>query len=79
MRCSRTASPAGYDDARRIFNGLIDKRPAMKRIDVDPQARTARAQGGLTWGEFNDATAEHGLATTGGVISTTGIAELTLG
>ncbi len=120
---------AGYDEARRLYNGLIDKRPAliarprssadaaaavafareggleisirggghgvagravadgaltidlslMKQVIVDPEARTARAGGGANWGEFNDATAEHGLATTGGLISTTGIAGLTLG
>jgi len=120
---------AGYDKARRIHNGLIDKRPAliarclgtadvvdavnfardrgievairggghnvagksvcdgglmldlsrMKGIHVDPELRTARAQGGVTWREFNRATQLHGLATTGGVISTTGIAGLTLG
>lgn len=120
---------ADYDDARRIHNGLIDKRPAliarcrstadvvaavgraravgleisvrggghnvagravtagglmidlspMKDIVVDTRARTARAQPGLTWGEFNTATAAHGLATTGGVVSTTGISGLTLG
>lgn len=119
----------GYDDARRIHNGLIDKRPAMiarcrttadvvaavararhddleisvrggghnvagkavtagglmidlspmKEIGVDPRARTARAQPGLTWGDFNIATAAHGLATTGGIVSTTGISGLTLG
>ena len=44
-----------------------------------PKARTARAQGGLTWGGFNRETQLHGLATTGGVISTTGIGGLTLG
>ena len=38
-----------------------------------------RAEAGLTWAELNDATAEHGLAVTGGAISTTGIAGLTLG
>ena len=119
----------GYDDARRIHNGLIDKRPAviarcrttadvvaavararrddleisvrggghnvagravtagglmidlspMKEVGVDPSTRTARAQPGLTWGEFNIATAAHGLATTGGIVSTTGISGLTLG
>jgi FAD/FMN-containing dehydrogenase len=119
----------GYDDARHVYNGLIDKRPAliararsapdvaaaiaaareagleisvrggghgvagravtdgglmidlslMKDIEVDPDRRTARAGGGVTWAEFNDATAAHGLATTGGVVSTTGIAGLTLG
>ena len=120
---------ADYDEARKVHNGLIDKRPAliarcrgladivdavkmardqklevavrggghnvagratidrgmmidlslMKGIHVDPKARTALAQGGLTWNEFNRETQLHGLATTGGVVSTTGIAGLTLG
>ena len=123
------AGDAGYDEARRVHNGLIDKRPAliaqcrgaaditdaielartqqlqvavrggghnvagratvddgvmidlslMKGIHVDPKARTVRAQGGVTWNEFNRETQLHGLATTGGVVSTTGIAGLTLG
>ena len=51
----------------------------MKGIQVDPDARTVRAEGGVLWGELNDATATHGLAVTGGAISTTGIAGLTLG
>jgi FAD/FMN-containing dehydrogenase len=51
----------------------------MKGIHVDPDARTVRAQGGVTWGELNRETQLHGLAVTGGVISTTGIAGLTLG
>ena len=120
---------AGYDAARRVHNGLIDKRPAliarcqgvadvadavklartlnlevavrggghnvagratvdnglmidlapMKGIHVDPGARTARAQGGVLWKELNRDTQVHGLATTGGVVSTTGVAGLTLG
>src|SRR5688572_16445696 len=120
---------SGYDDVRRIHNGMIDRHPAsiarclgtadiadsvnfartrgveaavsggghnvagravcddglmldlslMKGIHVDPVRRTARAQGGVTWREFNRETQAHGLATTGGVISTTGIAGLTLG
>jgi len=118
-----------YDEARRVHNGLIDKRPAliaqcrgmadivdavqlarrlqldvavrggghnvagratidggliidlspMKGIHVDAKAHTARAEGGVTWGEFNRETQLHGLATTGGVVSTTGMAGLTLG
>jgi FAD/FMN-containing dehydrogenase len=122
-------SDPGYDDARKVHNGLVDKRPAliarcrgaadiveavnlarglnlevavrggghnvagratvdsgvmidlspMRGIHVDPRTRTARAQGGLTWNEFNRETQLHGLATTGGVVSTTGIAGLTLG
>jgi FAD/FMN-containing dehydrogenase len=120
---------AGYDDARKVHNGLVDKRPAliarchgvadvvaaldlacrlglevavrggghnvagratidggvvvdlspMKGIRVDPQRRTVWAQGGATWGELNRETQLHGLAVTGGVVSSTGIAGLTLG
>ena len=134
MRSSFTGeliSPAdpGYDQSRRVHNGLIDKRPAliarcrtvpdvadavrtgrahaaeisvrggghgvaglavtdgglmidlaaMKGIKVDPRRRTIWAQGGVTWKELNRAAALHGLATTGGVVSSTGIAGLTLG
>src|SRR5919197_1401383 len=59
--------------------GLMIDLAEMKGIYVDPDARTVRAQGGVTWGEFNKETFLHGLATTGGVVSTTGIAGLTLG
>ncbi len=119
----------GYDEARRVWNGAIDRRPAliarcagaddvveavrfarerellvsvrggghavaghavcddglmidlslMKSVRVDPQARTARAAGGLVWSELDKATQPHGLATTGGIISHTGIGGLTLG
>jgi FAD binding domain/Berberine and berberine like len=51
----------------------------MKAIEVDPAVQTARADAGMTWGEFDAATQEHGLAVTGGRFSTTGIAGLTLG
>jgi FAD/FMN-containing dehydrogenase len=120
---------AGYDAARAIHNGLVDRRPAlivrcrttsdlvaalaiarraglevsvrggghnvagravtdggmmisladMKDIAVDPEGATVTAQAGVTWGELNAATGAHGLAVTGGVVSTTGIAGLTLG
>jgi len=120
---------AGYDAARHVWNGSIDRKPAliarctgaadviaavafarangllvsvrggghnvtgnavcdgglmidlspMKGVRVDPVARTVRAQGGVTWGELDHETQAFGLATTGGQISTTGIAGLTLG
>ena len=57
---------------------MIDLAP-MQGIHVDPRRRTVRAQPGLTWRTFNRAAGLHGLATTGGVVSTTGIAGLTLG
>ena len=119
----------GYEQTRRVHNGLINKRPGliarcrtvpdivdavtigrergteisvrggghgvaglavtdgglmidlapMKGIKVDRRRRTVWAQGGVTWNELNRAAACHGLATTGGVVSTTGIAGLTLG
>ena len=119
----------GYDGARKVWNGMIDRRPAliarcagvadvvaavrfarthellvsvrggghnitgnavcegglmidlsrMKSVRVDPARRTARAEAGLTWGEYNHETQAFGLASTGGVVSTTGIAGLTLG
>jgi hypothetical protein len=119
----------GYDEARRVWNGAIDRRPAliarcagsddvaeavrfarahdllvsvrggghsvaghgvcddglmidlslMKAVRVDPEGRAARAAGGLLWGELDRATQAFGLATTGGIISHTGIGGLTLG
>jgi FAD/FMN-containing dehydrogenase len=59
--------------------GLMIDLAEMKGMYVDPEARTIRAQGGVIWSEFNRETAVHGLAVTGGAISTTGIAGLTLG
>lgn len=119
----------GYEESRRVFNAMIDRRPgliarctgvadviaaveyaranelaiavrggghgvmgyatvddgividlsSMKGIYVDSAARTARAQAGLTWGEFDRETEVFGLATTGGRVSTTGVGGLTLG
>jgi hypothetical protein len=119
----------GYDEARRIWNGAIDRRPAliarcvgaddvvravrfarerdlavsvrggghsvagdsvceggvmidlslMRSIRVDPHTGTARAAGGALWSDVDRATAPHGLATTGGIISHTGVGGLTLG
>lgn len=120
---------AEYDEARKVYNAMIDRRPRvivqaanaddvvaavnfarandlpvairggghsvpgfgtaddavvidlvnMRTVDVDPDKQTAKAGGGTTWNGFNEATNKHGLATTGGLISTTGIAGLTLG
>lgn len=124
-----TRADSDYDGFRRIWNGMIDHKPAvivrcttandvrmavklaraeglplsvrggghgvagnavcdsgvmvdlsaMKDIRVDPQARLATAGPGMLWGEFDRATQAHGLATTGGQISHTGVAGLTLG
>ncbi len=60
-------------------DGLVLDLGAMRGIRVDPARRTVRAEGGCTWGDLNHATAAFGLATTGGIVSTTGIAGLTLG
>ncbi|GAA0509565.1 oxidoreductase [Saccharopolyspora subtropica] len=60
-------------------DGVVVDLSPMRGVRVDPAARTARAEGGATWGDFNAATHAFGLATTGGIISTTGIAGLTLG
>jgi FAD/FMN-containing dehydrogenase len=120
---------SAYDEARQVWNGLIDRRPgaiarctgtadvvaavdlarthrpvvsvrggghqvaggavcddglvidlsAMRGVWVDPVARRAWAQGGVTWGELDRETQLHGLVTPGGEISTTGIAGFTLG
>ena len=60
-------------------DGLVIDMAAMHSVRVDPRNKTARAEAGTTWGDFNHATHAFGLATTGGIISTTGIAGLTLG
>jgi FAD/FMN-containing dehydrogenase len=60
-------------------DGLVVDLSRMKGIRVDPERRTVRTEGGCTWGDLNHATNAFGLATTGGIVSTTGIAGLTLG
>ena len=60
-------------------DGLVLDLGQMKGIRVDPERRTVRAQGGCTWGDLDHATHAFGLAAPGGVVSTTGIAGLTLG
>jgi FAD/FMN-containing dehydrogenase len=71
----------GHNVAGRatINDGLMIDLAPMKGVHVDAKARTARAQGGVTWAEYNRETQLYGLATTGGVVSSTGIAGLTLG
>src|SRR5688500_15959043 len=59
--------------------GLMIDLTLMQGIRVDAAARTVQAQGGVTWREFDRETQAHGLATTGGAVSSTGIAGLTLG
>ncbi len=57
---------------------VIDLGP-MRGIRVDPEARTARVQSGVLWGELDRETQAFGLATTGGIVTHTGVAGLTLG
>jgi FAD/FMN-containing dehydrogenase len=59
--------------------GMVVDLGGMRGVAVDPARRIARAGGGATWGDFDRATAAHGLATTGGLISSTGVGGLTLG
>ena len=59
--------------------GLAINLTRMRGVLVDPSARRARAQAGATWGDYNRETQVYGLASTGGVVSTTGVAGLTLG
>ena len=69
-------NPAGHcvcDD------GLVIDLSAMRAVDVDGDARIARADGGSTWLDFDAATQEFGLVTPGGVVGSTGVCGLTLG
>jgi FAD/FMN-containing dehydrogenase len=60
-------------------DGVVIDLSGMRSIRVDPARRTARVEGGATWGELDRETHAFGLATTGGVVSTTGVGGLTLG
>src|SRR2546426_1003506 len=59
--------------------GVVIDFSSRRGVRVDPANRTARVEGGATWGDLNAAAHAFGLATTGGIISTTGVAGLTLG
>src|SRR6056297_1581076 len=60
-------------------DGLVVDLSPMNAVRVDPATRTARVQGGATWGDFDNEAQTFGLATTGGIVSTTGVAGVTLG
>jgi len=62
-----------------VEGGLVIDLSPMRYVHVDPAARSALVAGGTLWGQVNRETQAHGLATTGGVVSTTGVAGLTLG
>jgi FAD/FMN-containing dehydrogenase len=90
MQAVRYARENGLDLALRggghsgpgfgtVDDGIVIDFSQMRSVRVDPLALTARAEPGATWGDFNSATHAFGLATPGGIISTTGITGLTLG
>jgi FAD/FMN-containing dehydrogenase len=60
-------------------DGIVMDLSAMRAVRVDPAARRAWVQGGALWGDVDHETQAHGLATTGGIVSHTGVAGLTLG
>jgi FAD/FMN-containing dehydrogenase len=62
-----------------VEDGVVLDGRGMADVVVDPHRRVARVGGGATWAQFDRATTAHGLATTGGRVSTTGVAGLTLG
>ena len=69
-------SIAGFSTCDR---GMVLDLGALRGIRIDPASRTVRAEAGCTWADLDHATHAFGLATTGGIVSTTGIAGLTLG
>ena len=62
-----------------VDDGVVIDLSGMRSVRVDPTTSTARVEGGATWGDVNAATHAFGLATTGGIISTTGVGGLSLG
>jgi FAD binding domain/Berberine and berberine like len=70
----------GHNVAGNAINdgGIVIDLSHMRGVHVDPKARTARVQGGATWGDLDRESQVFGLATPGGVVSTTGVAGLTL-
>lgn len=62
-----------------VEGGMMIDLSLLRHVDVDPATRTARVAGGTLWAQVNRETQAHGLATTGGVVSTTGVGGLTLG
>src|SRR6266511_1072056 len=59
--------------------GIVIDLRRMNHVDIDPDARTARVEGGATWSHFDRTSQPYNLATTGGRFSSTGVAGLTLG
>ncbi|SDW53598.1 FAD/FMN-containing dehydrogenase [Amycolatopsis xylanica] len=68
-----------FGGAAVLDDGLVVDTSGLRKITVDPAARTARCGGGVTWAELDAATQAHGLAVPGGTISHTGVGGLTLG
>ena len=69
-------NPAGHC---AVDDGLVIDLSRMRNVEVDPDERIARSQGGATWLDFDSATRAHGLVTPGGVVGSTGVTGLTLG